>query len=137
MSFAKNIYSNELQAVFGATYFLKNTNHNRFIGSNSPKERILRGLKIVGMDNYFNENSISSFDLVGKSKPEPDIYLRSIEVADLNKNETIIIEDSVIGIQAGIAAGIDVTLHLIESIFGYKCAVNVTYTNSFRSKQIL
>ena len=63
MSFANSIYSNELQAVFGATYFLKNTNHNRFIGSNSPKERILRGLKKVGIDNYFNENSISSSEI--------------------------------------------------------------------------
>ena len=59
MSHANKIYSNELQAVFGVTHFLKNTNYNRFIGSNSPKERILRGLKIVGMDNYFSENSIS------------------------------------------------------------------------------
>ena len=59
MSLANNMYSNELQAVFGATNFLRNTNHNRFIGSNSPKERILRGLKKVGIDNYFSENSIS------------------------------------------------------------------------------
>ena len=49
MSLANSMYSNELQPVFGATNFLKNTNHNRFIGSNSPKERILKGLKIAGI----------------------------------------------------------------------------------------
>ena len=56
MSIADALYSNELEVVFGVNHFLKNTNHNRFIGSNSGKERILRGLKTVGINNYFNEN---------------------------------------------------------------------------------
>ena len=40
-------------------------------------------------------------------------------------SDRIFIEDDNIITSAGIAAGIDVTLHLIESLFGYKCAVNV------------
>ena len=44
MTFAGNLYSNELEAVPGVEHFLKNTKHNRFIGSNSFKERIVRGL---------------------------------------------------------------------------------------------
>ena len=108
ISLATGIYSNELRAVFGALHFLKITNHNRFIGSNSPKERIVRGLKKSGIDNYFNEEVIISFDLVEKPKPEPDIYQKIMDVANLEKDETIIIEDSVTGIQAGVAAGIKV-----------------------------
>ena len=108
MSLANDLYSNELEVVFGVNHFLKNTNHNRFIGSNSNKERIVRGLKKVGIDNYFNEDSISSFDTVGKSKPEPDVYQRLIDIATLDKKETIIIEDSSIGIQAGVATGVKV-----------------------------
>jgi len=108
MSLANDLFSKELQVVFGVNHFLKNTNHNRFIGSNSGKERIVRGLKKVGIDNYFNEDSISSFDMVGKSKPEPDIYQRLIDIATLDKKETIIIEDSAIGIQAGAATGVKV-----------------------------
>ena len=108
MSLANDLYSNELEVVFGVNHFLKNTNHNRFIGSNSGKERIVRGLKKVGIDNYFNEDSISSFDTVGKSKPEPDIYQKLIEIATLDKKETIIIEDSAIGVQAGVKTGVKV-----------------------------
>ncbi len=108
MSITDALYSNELEVVFGVNHFLKNTNHNRFIGSNSGKERIVRGLKKAGIDNYFNEDSISSFDTVGKSKPEPDVYLRIIDIATLDKKETIIIEDSAIGIQAGVATGVKV-----------------------------
>jgi beta-phosphoglucomutase-like phosphatase (HAD superfamily) len=65
-------------------------------------------LKIVGIYCYFNEDSISSFDLVGKPKPEPDVYQRLIDIANLDKKETIIIEDSAIGIQAGVASGVKV-----------------------------
>ena len=108
ISLANCIYSNELQTVLGASYFLKNTNHNRFIGSNSPKERIVRGLKKTGIDNYFNDDAIISFDLVEKPKPEPDIYQRIINNSKLDKEETIIIEDSAVGIQAGIAVGVKV-----------------------------
>ena len=32
MSLANALYSNELEVVFGVNHFLKNTNHNRFIG---------------------------------------------------------------------------------------------------------
>ena len=45
---------------------------------------------------------------MGKPKPEPDIYLRAVKDWGINKEETIIIEDSVIGIQAGVASGIKV-----------------------------
>ncbi len=108
MSYANDLFSNELEVVFGVNHFLENTNHNRFIGSNSNKERIIRGLKKVGIDSYFKEDSISSFDLIGKSKPEPDVYLRLIDIANLDKKETIIIEDSALGLQAGVATGIKV-----------------------------
>ncbi len=108
MSHANDLFSNELEVVFGVNYFLKNTKHNRFIGSNSNKERIIRGLKKTGIDSYFKDDSISSFDLVGKSKPEPDVYQRLIDIANLDKKETIIIEDSAIGIQAGVATGVKV-----------------------------
>ena len=108
ISLSNSIYSNELQAVLGATQFLKNSNCNRFIGSNSPKERIIRGLKKVGINNYFNEDYISTFDLVGKPKPAPDIYQRLLDIANLDKEETVIIEDSTFGIIAGVAVGVKV-----------------------------
>ena len=52
ISMTNVLYSNELQVVFGADHFLKNTNHNRFIGSNSGKERIVKGLRKVGINSY-------------------------------------------------------------------------------------
>ena len=70
---------------------MENTNHNRFIGSNSPKERIVRGLKKAGIDNYFNEEIIISFDLVEKPKPEPDVYQKIMDVAILKKMKQLLL----------------------------------------------
>ncbi len=46
--------------------------------------------------------------MVNQPKPYPDIYLAALERNNLNKHETIIIEDSVVGVQAGVNAGVKV-----------------------------
>ena len=108
MNIASNIYKKELKTVVGVEEFLKKSNHNLYIGSNSMKNRILDGLKRVGLEKYFNPNHIYSFDLVDNPKPHPDIYLKAINDNDLIIDETIIIEDSVVGVNAAKNAKIKV-----------------------------
>tara|TARA_B110000014_G_scaffold246567_1_gene219376 strand:+ start:187 stop:846 length:660 start_codon:yes stop_codon:yes gene_type:complete len=108
MEIASYIYKNELTTVKGACNFLHNTKLNLYIGSNSTKDRIISGLHKVELNKYFKPDKIYSFDLVGKAKPDPDIYLKAIVDNNLNKNETIIIEDSEVGVKAGVSAGVKV-----------------------------
>jgi len=108
MNIASNIYKKELKTVVGVEEFLKKSKHNLYIGSNSMKDRILDGLKRVGLEKYFNPNHIYSFDLVDNPKPHPDIYLKAVNDNDLIIDETIIIEDSVVGVQAGKNANVKV-----------------------------
>ena len=108
MNIASNIYKKELKTVVGVEKFLKKSKHNLYIGSNSMKNRILDGLKRVGLEIYFNSNHIQSFDLVNNPKPHPDIYLKAVNDTDLIIDETIIIEDSVVGVNAGKNANIKV-----------------------------
>ena len=108
MEIASNIYKNELTTVEGAYEFVSNIKLNLYIGSNSMQDRILQGLQRVELSKYFKPDHVYSFDLVGKPKPEPDIYLKAIKDNDLNKNQTIIIEDSVVGVKAGVSAGVKV-----------------------------
>ena len=108
MDIASNIYKKELTTVKGAYDFVSNLKLNIFIGSNSMKERIIDGLQRVRLDKYFQPKQVYSFDLVDKPKPDPDIYLKAIEENNLIKAETIIIEDSAVGVMAGIAAGVKV-----------------------------
>ena len=108
MNIANNIYSQELTSVEGAKVFLENNYYNFFISSNSLKKRILFGLKKVKFENFFDINKIFSFDMIEKPKPQPDIYLAAINAHQLDKKETVVIEDSVVGIQAGVTAGVKV-----------------------------
>ena len=108
MDIASNIYKKELTTVKGAYDFVSNLKLNMFIGSNSMKERIIDGLQRVKLDKYFQPKQVYSFDLVDKPKPDPDIYLKAIQDNNLIKNQTIIIEDSTVGVIAGVAAGVRV-----------------------------
>ena len=108
MQIANEIYVNELTPVPGALEFLESTVYNCFIGSNSGKERVVSGLQKVKLDKFFAVNKVFSFDMIGKPKPEPDIYLAVINTNNLNKEETIILEDSVVGVKAGVASGVKV-----------------------------
>ena len=108
MQITNEIYVNELTPVPGVLEFLESTSYNCFIGSNSVKERIVSGLQKVKLDKFFAVNKVFSFDMIGKPKPEPDIYLAVINTNNLNKEETIILEDSAVGVKAGVASGVRV-----------------------------
>ena len=108
MNIASNIYKNELTIINGAYNFINNKKLKFFIGSNSTKNRIIDGLQKVKLDKFFKPEQVYSFDLVKNPKPYPDIYLKVVKENNLNKDETIIIEDSVIGIKAAVNAGIKV-----------------------------
>ena len=108
MKIASDIYSKELTTVKGAFEYVKNSKRKLFIGSNSFKSRILDGLERVQLNKFFEENQVFSFDMVQKPKPYPDIYLKVVNQNNLKKEETVIIEDSSVGIKAGVAAGLKV-----------------------------
>ena len=108
MKIASNIYKKELTTVNGAYEFVSNQKLNLYIGSNSMKDRIIDGLERVDLNKYFKAEQVYSFDMVDKPKPDPDIYLKVIEDNKLIKDQTIIIEDSAVGVMAGVSAGIKV-----------------------------
>ena len=108
MEIASNIYKKELTTVKGAYDFVSNLKFNMFIGSNSMKERIIDGLQRVKLNKYFKPKQVYSFDLVDNPKPDPDVYLKALEDNNLIKTETIIIEDSAVGVMAGVAANVKV-----------------------------
>ena len=103
-----NNYTNNLTLVDGAREYLTSSKKKHFIGSNSNFDRILEGLKTVDLTNIFPPSSIYSFDMVNHAKPKPDIYLKILKDNNLNRQETIIIEDSGVGAKAGKLAGVRV-----------------------------
>ncbi len=102
------VYSKDLKLVDGAKDYISKSDRNHFIGSNSNKDRILYGLKLVGLDKFFLSDQVYSFDMVKRPKPDPDIYLKVLNDNSLNREESVIVEDSGVGVKAATTAGVRV-----------------------------
>ncbi len=102
------VYAKDLKLVEGAKDYISKSDRNHYIGSNSNKDRILDGLKIVGLDKTFLSDQVYSFDMVKRPKPDPDIYLKVLNDNSLDRKETVIIEDSGVGVKAATAAKVRV-----------------------------
>ena len=76
------------------------------IASSSPKQAIVTMVNECGLKGYFNE-IISGHDFP-YSKPDPSIYLYTLQKLNVAKERCIVIEDSTYGIPAAKAAGIRV-----------------------------
>lgn len=108
MTLAHTNYTNDLTAVSGVKKFLDIINQKKLICSNSGKQRIIDGLKKVNLNKYFDKKNIFSFDMVQNPKPKPDIYLAAIKNTGIKSDDTIILEDSITGVRAGVEANIKV-----------------------------
>ncbi len=74
------------------------------VASSSPTDWVHRHLKRLGLFQRFA--SILTRDDVTHAKPHPQLYLRTLEVFNLQPHEAIVFEDSPNGITAARAAGI-------------------------------
>ena len=61
-------------------------------------------LKIAGLAEYFGERVFSGME-VPRSKPAPDVYLSAADALGIDPAAAVVIEDSVAGVTAGVAAG--------------------------------
>jgi len=63
-------------------------------------------LEELGIVSHFD--AITGSEEVSKGKPDPEVFLVSARKLGLSPSECIVFEDSHVGIQAGLAAGMDV-----------------------------
>lgn len=76
------------------------------VASSSPMPHITHRLSHTGVLDYFSH--LTSGQEVQRGKPNPDIYLLALEKLGLQAEECIAFEDSELGAQAAIAAGLRV-----------------------------
>ncbi|MER5434869.1 HAD family hydrolase [Streptomyces sp. NPDC002588] len=78
------------------------------VASSGSHERIRVGHRTTGLDRWFDETRIFSSQDVGKGKPEPDLFLYAAERMGVAPGRCAVVEDSPLGVQAAVAAGMDV-----------------------------
>lgn len=88
----------KLDAV-GARYCLASSGHH---------ERIRVALQKTDLRRFFDDDRIFSAEDVGRGKPAPDLFLHAAAAMGVAPSACAVVEDSALGVQAGVAAGMDV-----------------------------
>lgn len=77
------------------------------VASNGERSSVIKSLKMTGLYEAFDggEDHIFTKIQVENAKPAPDLFLFAAEKMDVLPKDCAVIEDSVAGVRAGIAAG--------------------------------
>ncbi len=96
----------QLEAIDGAERAIDRLRLPFCICSNSRLERIEAMLRRVGFHERFHPHIFSSHEVCpGRPKPAPDVYRYAMAQFGAEPQATVIVEDSVAGVSAGVAAG--------------------------------
>ena len=95
---------NELKAIKDVALLANQFSGKVAVASSSPLDLLRRKLSITNLVDLFSSH-IYSADHVSNGKPAPDLFLYASEILDVKPNECVVIEDSVNGIKASVAAG--------------------------------
>ena len=83
--------------------------HARFAGrialcSGADRAKVELQLARCGLQRYFDGRVFSGYEMP-RSKPFPDVYLAAMDALGVDAARCLVIEDTVTGVQAGVAAG--------------------------------
>lgn len=102
------LFEEKLVAVAGIERALKELRIPRCVGSNGPLHKIKFNLGLTKLSSYFDEQHLFSAYDVNRWKPDPFLYLHAAKIMGVAPEHCVVVEDSVHGAQAGVAAGMRV-----------------------------
>lgn len=97
-------YRRQLKAIPGVASALDRISLPKSIGTNGPRHRALLALEVTGLARHFGTR-LTTFEDVARGKPFPDVYLLAASRAGAPPADCIVVEDSVTGVAAAVAAG--------------------------------
>jgi len=101
-------FRTDLREVTGAAAFIQRfASVPRCIASSSSLDRLRLCLDVLGLTNTFGDHVFSA-DMVARGKPHPDIFLLAADRIGVAPAHCLVVEDSISGVRAGVAAGMTV-----------------------------
>ncbi len=100
-------YETELSAMDGIEKVLNELNVQNCVATSSTPKRVTRTMELSGLDIYFGDRLFTASQ-VKNGKPAPDLFLLAAEMLNVPCSSCLVIEDSIPGVVAAQAAGMEV-----------------------------
>jgi HAD superfamily hydrolase (TIGR01509 family) len=107
----KILMEGRLKAARGAKRALLGLKKRRLkycAASSAPERFTLHKFNLTGLRKYFDGASVFSGEDVKHGKPAPDLFLLAARKMGVRPSECAVVEDSLVGVRAGRAAGMRV-----------------------------
>ncbi|HXP95484.1 MAG TPA: HAD-IA family hydrolase, partial [Telmatospirillum sp.] len=101
------VFEADLQPIPGAVELVRNLKLDRCVASNGPRKKIETSLRATGLLPFFNNRIVSAYE-IGCWKPDPQLIWSATKLMSVDPQRCLLVEDSVAGIEAGLAAGVQV-----------------------------
>lgn len=102
--------------------------HKICIGSNGERPNVVGAITATGLKSFFADDRIFTVEDVVHPKPAPDLYLHAAKQMGVSPDRCLVVEDSILGAQAGLAAGM--------TVFGYVGLAHDQQAQATRLKNI-
>jgi HAD superfamily hydrolase (TIGR01509 family) len=100
-------FEKNLKPIDGVTNIIEQLKLPFCVASSGMESKMRYNLNLVGLLPFFENNMFSCYT-IQKFKPEPDVFLWAAITMGFKPNECIVIEDSLLGVQAALNGGFDV-----------------------------
>lgn len=105
----------EVEPVAGITYALDAIAVPTCVASSGQLAKMRTTLGVTGLLEHFEDRLFSAAELT-RGKPHPDIYLHAARALGADPGACAVVEDTPVGVEAGVAAGM--------TVFGYAALGN-------------
>jgi HAD superfamily hydrolase (TIGR01509 family) len=100
-------FRSALCPIEGVNTLLQGLQIPHCVASSSDVDRVSYSLSLTGLAAHF-DNRLYTSQMVERGKPAPDVFLYAADRMQADPRRTLVIEDSISGVEAGKAAGMTV-----------------------------
>lgn len=119
------VFRERLRMMPGALELVAGLQIDKCVASNGPRDKIETSLGVTGLLPHFRDRIVSAYE-VGAWKPDPALIHAATSLMGVAPARCLLVEDSVAGVRAGLAAGVEVVAFRMGSALLGELAREVT-----------
>ena len=99
-----SLFERQLQPISNIATSLSKIPQLKCVASNAPLNKIEQAVRVTKLEHFFDRHLFSAYT-VKAWKPKPDLFLHAAKMMNVDVKNCIVVEDSILGIEAANNAG--------------------------------